>query len=508
MTSRRNRNPDAGFDASTGARRVKGSDLRHEACVESNTVARCANPFNRMLRSVRWSSGRRSARPFRRVSLPGPPLLSVSSISGLLRPLRTAPGVLGIALAFMAAPQVRAEQPPASSDSEALVSLGRDLKLQVSEDGPDQPWTVTLANTGNQRIGIIADPGLLWFEVSVSGRPPRVCRLPEPLWPTDMQRRDATILNPKQHFSRTFDPRFFCFSELGQDLLVPGARVTPRFGWPREASAGATKPGRPAADSGASKRRFVAWRPTEPGPSNAPDSATKDSAEPSAALSLPTEGLELIQGPTLELPPSYAAWLGTPHGVYSDVQLVMVAGSDVDEERNAMATFAVVNATDRPQRVFVRRDIVDYEVRGPDGVFECPGDDLGEPDVTSFTTLAPHGAERFAVRLIEMCPRRSFSRPGVYEINVHLDARWSGQELGIDAFSGELESVRSAFVRIRGGDRSPFSRALGPVGLGGSRGAAADDASNKTQEQLDGAPAPEAAPPAPEAPTGAPPAVE
>ncbi|HVZ35203.1 MAG TPA: hypothetical protein VG963_22410, partial [Polyangiaceae bacterium] len=244
--------------------------------------------------------------------------------------MRTAPGVLGLMLAFMAAPQIRAQQPAASGDSEALVSLGRDLKLQVSEDGPDQPWTVTLANTGNQRIGIIADPGLLWFEVSVSGRPARVCRLPEPLWPTDMQRRDASILNPTQHFSRTFDPRFFCFSELGQELLVPGARVTPRFGWPREATAGTGKAGRgrPVPDAAASKRRFVAWRPMEPSPSNARDGAGKDSLDSSAALSLPTEGLELIQAPTLELPPSYAAWLGTPHGEYSDVQLVMVAGSD------------------------------------------------------------------------------------------------------------------------------------------------------------------------------------
>jgi hypothetical protein len=412
--------------------------------------------------------------------------------------------LFGLTLVLVATPPVLAQQPPASGDSEALVSLGRDLKLQVSEDGPDQPWTLTLANTGDQGIGIIADPGLLWFEVSVSGRPPRVCRLPEPLWPTDMQRRDATVLNPKQHYSRTFDPRFFCFSELGQDLLVPGARVTPHFGWPHEpAAAGTRKSGRTAPDVAPSKRRFVAWRPAQPGPANGPDAA-KDARESSDSLNLPTEGIELIQGPTLELPPSYAAWLGTPHGAYSDVQLVMVAGSDVDDERNAMATFAVVNATDRPQRIFVRRDIVDYEVRGPDGVFECPGDDLGDPELTSFTNLAPRGAERFAVRLIEMCPRRSFSRPGIYEINVHLDARWSGRELGIDAFSGELESVRSAFVRVRGGDRSPFSRALGPVSSAGNHGAG-EDAASRTQEQLDGAPAPEAAPPAPEAP---PPAVE
>ena len=77
-------------------------------------------------------------------------------------------------------------------------------------------------------------------------------------------------------YSRRLDPRFFCFSELGQGLLVPGAKVTPNFGWSREpvlnrSSAGTPRtPSKPRAGKGAASAAsatsaadqppFVAWR--------------------------------------------------------------------------------------------------------------------------------------------------------------------------------------------------------------------------------------------------------
>src|SRR4051794_3372851 len=79
---------------------------------------------------------------------------------------------------LLAASSARAGDAAPSDDPSGLVTLGRDLKLDVTEDGPDQPWTITLSNTGTSPIGIIADPGLLWFEVSIQGRAAQVCRLP------------------------------------------------------------------------------------------------------------------------------------------------------------------------------------------------------------------------------------------------------------------------------------------------------------------------------------------
>jgi hypothetical protein len=418
--------------------------------------------------------------------------------------------LLALLVGSLAASTAPAEDVAPSDDRSGLVTLGQDLKLDVTEDGPDQPWTISLSNSGSNPIGIIADPGLLWFEVAAPGRAPQVCRLPEPLWPTTMQRRDVAVLYPREHFSRTFDPRFFCFSELGQTLLVPGAHVTPKFGWPRETP---RTPARQRAVSTAAplvRGPFVAW-PLPPAPAGLQPasplrgrshSAEVDSNGGANAPRLPTEGLESIQGATLELPASYSAWLGTPHGEPSDVQLVMIAGADADDERNVVATFALVNATDQPQQIFVRREVVQYEVRGPDGYFVCPASDTGTPDLNSYTTLPPHGAERYAVRLIEVCPRRSFARPGLYEVQATLAAHWNGHDIGLDAFVGQLDSLRSSFVRVRSGDRSPFARALGPVGRDED---AASGAGAPGEEGPDSPNTPDQSPATPDAPAEPPP---
>ena len=66
----------------------------------------------------------------------------------------------------------------------------------MTEDGPNQPWTITLANRGSEPLGFIADPGLLWFDVTLPGRAPQSCRLPEPLRPRAMQRKSVLVLRP------------------------------------------------------------------------------------------------------------------------------------------------------------------------------------------------------------------------------------------------------------------------------------------------------------------------
>lgn len=405
---------------------------------------------------------------------------------------RAASGVAGCCLIWAATADARsrartadvtaaapADAAPASGTG-GLVTLAQDLTLAVSEDGPNQPWTVTLANRGREPLGFIADPGLLWLEVAVPGRPPQSCVLPEPLRPTGMQRKSVLVLQPGEQYSRRLDPRFFCFAELGQVLLVPGAKVTPHFGWQRE-----TVPpprGRSAArraTAAASLTRadvppFVAWRTgeavasTEPAPA-APDLSAEEAAEgeeqsaAAAAWRMPSEGLKSVQGSTIELPPSYSVWAGTlKRPLTRDIELVMLAGSDAEDERSAAITFGVLNTLDRPQQIFVRRELLSYEVQGPDGFFECPGSDVGSPDFASFSTLPPHGAERAVVRLIEVCPRRSFARPGLYEVTAKLSAKWSGQDLGMDAFVGQLEVSRPAFVRVRSGDRSSFARLVVP----------------------------------------------
>lgn len=450
---------------------------------------------------------------------------------------RAASGVAGCWLAWAgtvearstnAAPEassadtVATQSPAVASSADGLVTLAQDLTLAVSEDGPNQPWTVTLANGGAEPIGFIADPGLLWFEVTLPGRPTQNCVLPEPLRPTSMQRKSVLILKPGEQYSRRLDPRFFCFAELGQVLLVPGAKVTPHFGWPREAMpsksrAGARKKAaaNPAGSARADQPPFVAWRASAvasseqapPAPPPGGEEPVDGDTEPSAAAPwrMPLEGLKSLQGAALELSPAYSVWSRADHRQPArDIELVMLAGSDADDERSAAITFGVLNTLDRQQQIFVRRELLSYEVQGPDGFFECPGSEVGSPDFASFSTLPPHGAERAVVRLIEVCPRRSFARPGLYEVHARLNAKWSGQELGIDAFVGEIEASRPAFVRVRSGDRSSFARLVVPPVSGMAPGVVPPgqlDAS-PPPEPADPAQAPEEGPAEPEAPHG------
>jgi hypothetical protein len=456
------------------------------------------------------------------------------------------------ALAQTPAPGQEAQRPGSSG---GLVTLAQDLTLTVSEDGPNQPWTVTLANRGSEPLGFIADPGLLWFDVSLPGRPAQSCRLPQPLRPSTMQRKSVLVLHPGEQYSRRLDPRFFCFAELGQILLVPRAKVTPNFGWLREITAKSkSRPARRAtsaapAPAGPTDGPFVAWRLSAPaGNSPAANSpaanspaanspaanspAANDLVPPPApredgaeeetgagpAWRMPAEGLKSVQGATLELTDSYAAWVGpSRRDAPRDIELVMLAGSDAEDERNATVSFGLINTLERPQQIFVRRELLDYDVQGPDGFFACPSSDVGSPDFASFSTLPPHGAERAVVRLIEICPRRSFARPGLYEVHARLAANWSGQELGLDAFVGQLEAMRPAFVRVRSGDRSSFARLVVPTTgpRGATPGAAAaapgeadaPDAPPAEEAPADNSNGPEEAPATPEhpAPPDAPP---
>lgn len=408
----------------------------------------------------------------------------------------------------------------ASNGADDLVTLARDLTLAVSEDGPNQPWTVTLANRGSEPLGFIADPGLLWFEVALPGRAPQSCVLPEPLRPTAVQRKSLLVLQPGEQYSRRFDPRFFCFAELGQLLLVPGAKVTPHFGWqlhPVTSVAKGSASARRASTTSASSKRadaapFVAWRlganagspPPPPAASDLTSEEAPDGESPSAPTSawrLPTEGLKSVKGATLELPSSYSAWVGSlARGANRDIELLMLAGSDADDERSATVSFGVVNTLDRAQQILVRRELLSYDVQGPDGFFECPSTDVGSPDFASFSTLPPHGAERAIVRLIEVCPRRSFARPGLYEVRARLAAKWSGQDLGLDAFVGQLEVGRPAFVRVRSGDRSSFARLVVPPVTGSPGVVPPGQLDAAPAEGAEPARAPDEAPAEPEAP--------
>jgi hypothetical protein len=408
------------------------------------------------------------------------------------------------------------ETPPAPDPEGALIALARDLELVVTELGPDMPWTLHLHNRGPTPIGLMADPGLLWFEVVVPGTPtPQVCRLPEPLWPKGMRRRAEVLLSAGARFSRRFDPRFFCFSDRVQTTLVPDARVIPHFGWPQELRSTVVK-GKRVDQPLPSRAPFVAWAlsgvPATPEPVSPPNpDSDENDAEPTAEAPWqpPTEGLKNIVGTAIVLSPAYAKWSERPHAPTEGLQVAMLAGSDAEDERAATVTVGLGNAGDTAQLVVVRRELISFDVLGPDGSFECPTVDTGTPDVESFTSLGVRASEQLVVRLIEMCPRGSFSRPGLYEVRATWHGKFSGQALGLDAFVGTVTSPQPTLVRVRSGERSSFLRAAPMVATGkaakaGTAARAAGEGSAEAPPADEGPAdrdgAPDEAPAAPEPP--------
>lgn len=393
-----------------------------------------------------------------------------------------------------------APAPVAAPDPEgALIALGRDLELVVSESGPDMPWTLHLHNRGTTAIGLMADPGLLWFEVVVPGTTTaHVCRLPEPLWPKGMRRRAEVILPAGERFSRRFDPRFFCFSDLVQTTLTPGAKVIPHFGWPHEMRSTTVK-GKRVQQPSTPKAPFVAWalqeqpaaplEPVNPPGLDSDENDVENNVEPApeAPWQPPTEGLKSLVGTAIVLSPAYARWSERTPVPTEGLVAAMLAGSDAEDERGAVVTVGLGNAGPVPQTLVVRRDLISFDVLGPDGGFECPTGELS-PDVESFATLGIRASEQLVVRLIEMCPRGGFSRPGLYEVRATWHGRFSGQALGIDAFVGTVTSPRPALVRVRSGERSSFLRAAPMVATGDAASA------GPAVRRGAGEPAPEAAP--------------
>jgi hypothetical protein len=409
------------------------------------------------------------------------------------------------------APAAGAATPAADAEG-ALLALARDLELVVTELGPDMPWTLHLHNRGSTPIGLMADPGLLWFEVAVPGAPaPHVCRLPEPLWPKRMRRRAEVLLPAGERFSRRFDPRFFCFADRVQTVLVPGARVIPHFGWPREVATTVVK--RKRVEQPLPLRApFVAWvlppgvETTMMAPVEAPNpDDDENDAEPSSEppWQPPTEGLKNVVGTATVLSPAYGKWSERPPAPSGGLQLAMLAGSDAEDERSAVVTVGLANAGDTPQLVVARRDLISFNVVGPDGSFECPASEIGAPDVESFTTLAPRASQELVVRLIEMCPRGDFSRPGLYEVRATWHGKFSGQALGLDAFVGTVSSPRAALVRVRSGERASFLRSAPMVAKGAPADAKAAPAPRRRGGEAEPAPnegAPTDAPPAEDTP--------
>lgn len=132
------------------------------------------------------------------------------------------------------------------------------------------------------------------------------------------------------------------------------------------------------------------------------------------------------------------------------VVLEMTRGSVVRHGRDATVTVRVRNTTASAVTLYLRRDLMTFDVVGPGGdETTCPPIDWRRhPARLGFTTLRPHRSLVMTARLVELCPRWTFSKHGDYVVSVRYQTLATGQGVGLHAFTGQLDAERPVVVRV------------------------------------------------------------
>jgi hypothetical protein len=282
--------------------------------------------------------------------------------------------------------------------------LDRALDLKLTARGPYKPWRVTLRNAGAESVRVFEDVRLVWFEAKVPGRKkPTYCKLPDGMLPKVARDRSRVLLNPEESISFKVDPRLFCFEGTDTSILVPGAFVRAHYGWQEN--------GRFVWDKGRQRRLRLAQK--------APYLAKP--------VSKTEDGLKEVASDGLALGNDYIEWAKTRiHGVnlrpHDDALVLTVSeGSDVQRGSSAWVKVTVKNHSREPQRIFLRRELLSFTVRGPTGKHQCqPEQMFRAPDAMNLQRLAPGKDISMTVRLGEFCDADVFSAPGLYYVSAHL----------------------------------------------------------------------------------------
>ncbi len=328
------------------------------------------------------------------------------------------------------------------------------LRFVVIQQGPRQPWVMGVVNQGPGTASLVADPRLLEFEVQVPGKKAKAtCTLPDSLRPARAQRRYRVWLEPGQGVVKAFDPRLYCFATSGQHVLVPGSIVTPRFGWPKKVKT-VWKHGKKQTVELPQEDPFVARVFAEPDES---DSESTGAQAPDA------NALKQLRAKPFALGSAYKEWssvgLRRQRKRHSPIVIEMKQGSDAYSQLNATVAITLKNRGKRTHYVYFRRELLTFEVMGPGGWDSCdPQPDTRAPDRQAFLHLAPGQSMTITSRLVELCPKGTFARPGFYLVHARFDADENGEDYGLDAYVGRVASEKPANVRIRTGELEPADK--------------------------------------------------
>ena len=313
------------------------------------------------------------------------------------------------------------------------------VELRI-EPRPMHAWVMTVTNTGDVPLKLVADARLLRLEIEpppgepVEEKPSKTAKgkakkktaakTVECVLPASMRSDARTlVLQPGSRYLEQFDPRLFCLD--ASKHLAAGAKVTAHLGW----SAGkgktlaapfvVTAATPSAAKEIASAKEIVA---------SAVEVGEKSAIVPKTAALAPTTKMPLL------------AHSGAAHS--------LLHGKDASE------TIVIVNASSEPQRVYARPQLVGARVRSPKGVVtSCEPWARPAPIVDFVVRLKPEAKWTASVELNGLCPDGTFDVPGLYEIVPRLHADPIPWEPS--AVAGEIVADTPQLLRIEEGEK-PF----------------------------------------------------
>lgn len=357
------------------------------------------------------------------------------------------------------------------------------LHFEIVEIGPQQQWGLAVVNRGSEALKVIFDPRLLTLEVEPPPDPQpkrwakkpktRICRLPDALRPARADANYAIILPPGKGMVEAFDPRLYCLPDGSASALVAGARVSPKFGFAPKTKV-VWRGGKRVEELVEQSEPFVAkvvplarhshdrGRHRHKGEREREVEAEPEQSDALAGAEAPVKQL---LGTPFQLGGDYAP---APPREESSLVLRLVRGSDARDESAVTITTSLANRDKVPLRVYFRRELVSFEVTGPDGTLICdPQPDNRVPDRQAFSLLNPGKSLTVTSRLIELCPDDTFARPGLYVVSAQFDGATDGKEWGYDAFVGHVVAEQPAVIRVRSGSLPfPGPRLLEPVKVG------------------------------------------
>jgi hypothetical protein len=286
--------------------------------------------------------------------------------------------------------------------------------------------------------------------------------------PTEFDDGRELVLEAHESLTVAIDPRLYCFGS-SVDKLIPGATLTPRFGFPRFAQSKDAFVAAPLdVPSEFAPLRFIEGAPfvlpAVPVAPAAPSPGAKQPATPAADPSLAEAPTPTDAAPSLETRDQRAPQLD----VYLEQRVDAHAGRDV------VLTLRAVNEGERKLTTVLRTRMLRVrveELRADNKAAHetlCTGQHAAHGVASEHvTTLGTGGRSTLSLLVAELCPKDTFSKPGLYRLRAELDTSVEGESLKADPWLRGALARQSALARVATGRTlfHPGRPSAGPVEL-------------------------------------------